>query len=184
MTTGHGIFVCEVCDKIMYQCRCPGPHERMRGGKCDACKAAPSPVQGEPSAPSPAHPDGGFCTECGHAFPSFEGLTGCPACGTKNSPCANTEQVSISINWHELRILVMWAENWQRRISGSRVVYSIAKRIAAQHPGKIALTLAGELGEVAQKFPGMQVSDPKLRQDIAEQTGQEPGIIPPAEDQP
>ncbi len=114
---------------------------------------------------------GGFCTHCGHRVDSFEGLSACPACGSKGVPCANEDQVTVSINWHELRLLCIWAENWQRSLKErSTVVYAIARRIAAQHPGRSPLTLAGEIADVAKQFGG-SVSDPKLRRDVAEQHG-------------
>ncbi len=124
--------------------------------------------------------NGGFCTDCGHKVATFEGLNGCPSCGSRGAPCSDAEQVTVSINWHELRILAIWAENWQRdRVKTSKVVYAIAARLAAQHPGRTPLTLAGELGEVSKQFGGLSVSQPGLRQDIAEQTGQETGLISP-----
>lgn len=118
---------------------------------------------------------GGFCTDCGHKIASFDGLNGCPACDSRGIPCASENQVSVSVNWHELRILVIWAENWQRRHTLGRTVYAIAKRIESQHPEQPCLTLASELGEIAKKYD-MQVTDPALRRDIAEQTGEEPGL--------
>ena len=120
----------------------------------------------------------GFCTDCGTVLESFDGLDRCPACGTTGLPCASGDQVSVSVNWHELRILVMWAENWARQHKGctetdmSRTVYGIARRLRAQHPERIPLTLAEEMGEIAAEHE-MGVTDPKLRQDIAEQTGRE-----------
>ena len=82
--------------------------------------------------------------------------------------------MTVSVNWHELRILCIWAENWQReRMTDTRTVYAIADRLAQQHPERMPLTLAREIGELADHFPGVQVSDPRLRQDIAEQTGHE-----------
>lgn len=127
---------------------------------------------------------GGFCTRCGTEFESFEGLSRCPACNTDGVPCAWSDQVTISVNWHELRCLVMWAERWTGRSDEMKqahyVVYQIARRIAAQHPGRAPLTFAGELGEVAAEYD-MKVTDPKLRQDIAEQTGREVGLVRPPE---
>lgn len=74
----------------------------------------------------------------------------------------------------------MWAEFWQRdKVKNSKTVYSIAKRIRNQYPNFVPLTLAEELGELSKEVGNMSVSDPKLREDIIEQTGQEPGIIPP-----
>lgn len=125
----------------------------------------------------PASDDGGFCTECGHKVESFEGLKGCPACGTDSVPCVNKQRVTVSINWHELRILAIWAENYQRSQRLGRTVYAIAKRLEAQHPSLGALTLAREIGELAKAFGEVSVSSADLRRDIAEQTGEETGLI-------
>lgn len=125
--------------------------------------------------------NGGYCTECGFHVDTFEGLNGCPSCGTKGLPCPDDWQITVSVNWHELRILSMWAENWQRQHqeqNPTRVVYAIADRLRLQVSSDFPpLTMAAELGDVAKHFPGMQVSDPRLRQDIAEQTGQEVNLI-------
>jgi hypothetical protein len=125
---------------------------------------------------------GGFCTECGHEVEGFEGLDRCPACGSVGVPCAWSQQVNLSVNWHELRVLVIWAENWARHHkrsdpSLSRTVYSIAARLQRQYPGRTPLTLAGELGQLAEEFPGAGTNDARLRQDIAEQTGHEIDLI-------
>lgn len=123
---------------------------------------------------------GGYCTDCGHAIASFDGLSACPACGTPGLLCAWSDQVDLSVNWHELRILVMWAENYAREHARDRsittdtrkTVYAIARRLKAQHPDRAPLTFAEELGEVAGEYR-MAVNDPELRRDIAEQTGRE-----------
>jgi hypothetical protein len=93
---------------------------------------------------------GGFCTSCGFRVASFEGLTGCPSCGSTNPPCADEDQVTISINWHELRILGIWAENYANSIEeknpgSTKVIYQITDRIEAQHKGRTPLTLAHEI---------------------------------------
>ena len=136
--------------------------------KCTASLAYPeSPEAGGGLSDEPE----GFCTECTGEIQTFNGLTNCPHCGTKGVPCAHKDDVEIKVNWHELRLLIMWAERWQRQNNLGRVVYAIAHRIKAQYPERSSLTLAGDLGEVAQRFPGTAVTDPKLRQDIAEQVG-------------
>lgn len=127
-------------------------------------------------APTPER-TGGYCTDCGHQVASFDGLNACPACGSTALPCAWADEVSVTVNWHALRVLIIWAENWQRERKLGRAVYAIAGRIRAQHPDRIPLTLAEELGEVAGQYPGMAVNDPRLRQDIAEQTGREVDLI-------
>jgi hypothetical protein len=118
----------------------------------------------------------GFCTECAAHIESWEGLTACPRCGTTNVPCANENQVTVTVNWHELHLLCVWAENYQRAQGLGSTIYAIAKRLHAQHPERDPLTLAGELGEMAKKYE-MDVSDPALRHDIAAQTGEEVGLV-------
>ena len=118
---------------------------------------------------------GGFCTECSARINSFYGLSACPACGTSSVPCSDARQVTVSVNWHELHLLCVWAENYQRSQNLGRTVYAIAERLEAQRPDLGALTLARELGEIAESHE-MDVSDADLRRDIAEQTGQEVGL--------
>lgn len=129
-----------------------------------------------------SHLNGGFCTDCGFEVEAFEGLKECPNCHTNGIPCIWENQRVISINWHELRILVMWAENWARDKQLGRTVFSIANRIETQEPElakESPLSLAKELGMLAKKFD-LDVSSPELRRDIAEQTGEETGLIKPS----
>jgi hypothetical protein len=135
-------------------------------------------------------PDGGFCTACGHRVVTFGDSTTCPECGREwrtAIPCADENQVTVSINWQELRVLVMWAENYQRRSLNERgPVYAIAKRIEAQHPGlakQAPLTFAGELGQIADEYR-LSTNDARLRRDVAEQTGHELGLHLPPEEEP
>lgn len=135
----------------------------------------------------PPDGDGGFCTACGVRVDSFGALDRCPACGTKGVPCAWGDQVAVSINWHELRVLVMWAENYARAYGDApgvttnmrAAVYAIAKRISDQHPEAGPLTMASEVAELAREVGNVSVSDPKLRRDVAEQEGVETGLIRP-----
>ena len=125
---------------------------------------------------------GGYCTLCGHEIASFDGLRACPACGSTAVPCSWADQVDISVNWHELRILVMWAEMWARtggmEVGHRRLVGRIARTLRAQHPDRSPLTLAGEVGDLAKEYR-VETTDPKLRQDVAEQEGREITYRPP-----
>jgi len=94
--------------------------------------------------------NGGFCIDCGFHVDSFEGLTACPNCGSKGSPCGDEQQVNISINMQELRVLVIWAENWAHTFNGAGTVYAIAERIKKQLPAKAKDTPLSLGGEVAQ----------------------------------
>lgn len=119
------------------------------------------------SGPEPA----GYCTDCGVSVASFDGLSQCPNCGSKGLPCDHASDVLVRLNWHELRLLIMWAERWALMPRANenpfgQTVYSIAERIAEQYPEKAKdcpLTLAGEIGQVRDagykiqtNFPGVE----------------------------
>lgn len=93
----------------------------------------------------------GFCTDCRFRVESFEGLMKCPNCGTKSSPCNDANQVTVSINWHELYLLCVWAENWGRQIKEAGIVYGIAQALEEQHPERHPLTLAGEINDMQRR---------------------------------
>lgn len=83
----------------------------------------------------------------------FKGLTECPNCGSKDTPCLNADQVDISINWHELKVLCIWAEQWgNEKCGGAGSIYSIAQRLRAQYPDKMPLTLAEEIQDLSKSF--------------------------------
>lgn len=68
------------------------------------------------------------------------------------------EGVTIAINWHELHILTVWAENWASRIKNNpdvtenpvQTVFAIAKRLQDQYPLLGPLTLSGEIESLKQ----------------------------------
>ena len=96
-----------------------------------------------------------WCTDCGARFTDEEiHGWGCPKCGSQGVPCGVEKDVTVEINWHELRILVIWAENWaqqcKRRASDDssekmpKTVTAIARRLQAQRPTFGPLTLSEE----------------------------------------
>lgn len=94
------------------------------------------------------------CVTCNAEFTEeqIEGAEACPTCGAKGIPVDPANDVTIKINWHELRILTVWADNWaQERCDedGQRSLAAILRRLQAQHPDRTALTLAGEIQEMA-----------------------------------
>lgn len=115
----------------------------------------------------------GFCTHCNYIVESFDGLTACPNCGTDGRPCAYENQVPISVNIHELRILCMWAENYaaaceKNNIEGNvgmrDLVYAISNRLQKQlrtlgHDG-IALTMADEFRVLKEAGYDFQTNHP------------------------
>lgn len=122
----------------------------------------------------------GFCTQCGVAIPTFHGLTCCPNCGSTGKPCGYENQVQVSINWHELRLLCIWAERWacqhgEKDPSMPATVYAIAGRLQEQHENMTAqapLTLNGEFARL--KDAGFRV-----RTNMPEARGESEPLTPP-----
>lgn len=121
------------------------------------------------------------CTDCGLELTEAEaeGLQRCPRCKTQSVPMLVADDVTINVNWHELRILGMWAENYAASIKEQtaernaregasygdpqRVVNVICGRIHAQHPDRSALTMTGELGELKRGLAEMGASGMEIR---------------------
>lgn len=88
----------------------------------------------------------------------------CPGCGTESLPLAVSQDTTIKINWHELRILAIWAKNWQdyqlnkpkeSEPEGKKtiVVDRILVELEKQRPeGAASLSILGELKELADTF--------------------------------
>ncbi|GAC1455454.1 MAG: hypothetical protein PVSMB1_04900 [Gemmatimonadaceae bacterium] len=96
------------------------------------------------------------CTDCGSEFTDAElvGARGCPVCKTESLPSDIKDDVTIKLNWHELRILGIWASNWANEKCpehSKRTLKHILARIQAQHPDKTALTLFGEVQGIVEK---------------------------------
>ena len=104
-----------------------------------------------------------WCTLCGARFTNAEidGYYVCPKCENPGVPCDTNEDVSVRVNWHELRVLGIWAENYASHCDSkdstanlARVVHAITRRLQQQFPKWPALTLSGEIAELK--------SDPSL----------------------
>lgn len=100
-----------------------------------------------------------WCTDCGARFTQEEIKGwGCPECGSQGLPCDTKKDVTVEVNWHELRILVIWAENWAQHHARKKTdnssermpatVTAIARRLQGQHPTLGHLTLSGELASL------------------------------------
>jgi hypothetical protein len=93
------------------------------------------------------------CTTCYSEFTDEQLVEHkcCPNCKTTSLPMAISQDVTLKINWHELRILTIWAANWAEGLPNeSRNTFNaIIKRLEAQAPEKAApLTLFGEIQEL------------------------------------
>lgn len=100
------------------------------------------------------------CLICNQEFTEEEikGFNRCPKCSNTGIPYDPKEDVTIKINWHELRILTIWAEHWARSIKDKKTqpeltVACIARRMQKQYPDKTPLTLAGEIENLKKEFP-------------------------------
>ena len=98
------------------------------------------------------------CTVCASEYTDAEiaTATACPNCGSKGLPCDIAQDIEIKTNWHELRILGIWASNWAHEKLGGekdrdsvKALNAIIKRLEAQRKeGWPALTLFGEVQEL------------------------------------
>lgn len=96
-----------------------------------------------------------WCTTCGKRFElkEVEGVKGCPACKSVTQPCSSDQDVRVEVNWHELHVLCVWAENWARNALHDEdvvLVAAIAKRLMAQYPSFVPLTVAEETARLPQ----------------------------------
>lgn len=102
-------------------------------------------------------------TRCTHCYAEFtneelEGANCCPNCQSTGVPCDISEDVTIKINWHELRILGLWADNYAHSVTmpeeSKQIVAKIIQRLEAQHPTMTPLTLTGEIRKLQEDYPG------------------------------
>lgn len=103
-----------------------------------------------------------WCTLCGARFTHDElekhGEPSCPKCGYDGYPCTPAQDVKVILNWHELRILTIWAMNYAHdtgKVDLRRTVTAICKRLEKQYPDMAPLTMAGELKGL-KDLPGIE----------------------------
>lgn len=104
-----------------------------------------------------------WCPRCGGRYTYEEttavGATACPGCNDEGTPCDTALDLTVEINWHELRILGIWAENWANHIKSKedsrgfnkrapQLIESITRRLQRQYPDLTPLTLSGELASL------------------------------------
>jgi hypothetical protein len=100
-----------------------------------------------------------WCLKCRSIFSEeeIENAIACPSCGDKSLPAAIEDDVTIKINWQELRVLIMWSEFWANHNSDHHpqmpeLVYKIADRIEEQYPDKISLSFLKEMKELKKEL--------------------------------
>lgn len=108
------------------------------------------------------------CVVCRAEFTDAEiqNAKACPSCGGTGVPMAIAQDVDVRINWHELRILVMWAENFEQSALKNEpnhklgVVAAIAKALSKFKPeGGAPLRFAEEFAELQQEYPQAELLD-------------------------
>jgi hypothetical protein len=114
------------------------------------------------------------CVACDAEFSDEEIATAgcCPSCKTTSLPMAISQDTTIEINWHSLRILTIWASNWAAEKcdkSAQKAVANIIKKLQPQRKDDWpALTLIGEIQEIPETlkklgidFGGIELYDNK-----------------------
>jgi len=97
-----------------------------------------------------------WCTTCGARFTKEEvaKVSGCPKCKTTSIPCDPAQDYKIEINWHELRLLGIWATHWANEQKfpeeSKKTLRGIIGRLERQHPNELPLTLGGEIRQLRQ----------------------------------
>ena len=97
-----------------------------------------------------------LCLDCGKKTEPNDALMCCPHCQSTGIPVDTEKLITVRTSWHELRILVMWAERWASALPDKqesekmlRIVYRIADRMQQQHlDQECGLTFASELAEL------------------------------------
>lgn len=98
-----------------------------------------------------------WCTTCGARLTveQTDRVTCCPRCQSTGTPCDPEKDFLIEINWHELRILCIWASNWAQQMSdpdacesATDCLHGIVGRLQRQAPNETALTLSGEIQQL------------------------------------
>ena len=97
------------------------------------------------------------CITCSAEFTDAEvvGVCACPKCGTTSLPLGICRDLTLTINWSELRLLANWACFWADKMftekdNDSRAALgAVLKRITVhRQEGWPALTLAGEVKDL------------------------------------
>lgn len=98
------------------------------------------------------------CTDCRAEFSEADtrGAAACPACGSRSIPMSIAEDVTVRINWHELRILTIWAERWAGQHAATNpemgvTLRAVVEALEVQRPeGFAPLMFADEVRQLAQ----------------------------------
>jgi hypothetical protein len=121
-----------------------------------------------------------LCLHCSKVAVPEGPLFACPYCGSTGVPADLDDKLTVEITRHELRVVMIWAEQWaasmndpKTREDSRKVVAGIAARLKAQDPKAGALTMSDELAALADAYPGMETNFPIHRDDA------DPRELPP-----
>lgn len=103
------------------------------------------------------------CVRCRSEFTYSQliGAKSCPVCGDTGQPLSLEDDVTVAVNWHELRILSSWAEQWIQHLENSEpesarnsrgMLRGILKSLQGQYPRFGPLTPGVEAEEL-KKLP-------------------------------
>ena len=108
------------------------------------------------------------CLICNEEFgeEDIKNASCCPKCENKGVPANPKDDVTIKVNWHELRLLCIWAENWAHKCDKDDnekmkcvlTINCIARRIQKQHQDKTPLTLSGEIEDLKKSYNGVETT--------------------------
>lgn len=97
-----------------------------------------------------------LCVHCRATFTDAEiqGKNCCPRCGNKGVPADMRSRATVTLTYHEWRILFIWADNWGRQCGREDANFSspisgIIKDVHRQAPELPGLTLGAEVQELA-----------------------------------
>lgn len=108
-----------------------------------------------------------LCLACGGESKMDDNLSACPKCGDMGVPADTKLKFNLAITLQELRILVIWAEQWATKGKDKsinehmrKVVYGIADRLFVQKPEMGSLTLMGDINELRGHFSNVETNFP------------------------
>lgn len=96
-----------------------------------------------------------LCVKCRTTFSEEEcvGIKACPSCGSKGQPANLNNQHSITLTDHEMRILFMWAQNFQRQHENLKgTIEAIARSLREKDPTLPWLLILEEVQDLSNKL--------------------------------
>lgn len=105
-----------------------------------------------------------LCLVCRKEFTEEETKTAtcCPNCKSTSVPADPREKATITLTYHELRILCIWASNWAIKtgeVKNNIVIESIINNIHQQDDKIPALSLREEFTGILKEFPDTKIVD-------------------------